>query len=152
MPRATIPGRRARLAPLVLPLVVVVAGALLVGSCGSSTHATKGLGPNPTSSDPGPNTSTFNPGPNPTTGGPVTLEGTLQLTPRCMTLQLPAGPLDLHFVQAYTKQGSTLYDDTGHVIAHDGDHIAVAGHPTAQKDACGTRFNVDTLVTVLPKS
>jgi len=129
-----------------------VALALLLGACGSSgsNAPTKGLGPNPTGANPGPNPSTYDPGPNPTTGGPVTVEGTLQLTPHCFTLVRPPGRLDLRFT-GYTNQGGALVDDTHTTVAQNGDLIAVSGHPARTKDACGTRFDVATLVTVIPK-
>ncbi len=129
---------------------IACCGAVALGGCGGSSHPPKSLGPNPTSSDPGPNTTTFDPGPNPTGNGPVTIEGTLQITPTCLSLQRAGGKLDLHF-SGYTKQGTTLIDDTKTAVAKNGDDIAVAGHPQTTKNACGTRFDVDNLVTVLPK-
>jgi hypothetical protein len=133
-------------------VAAVVVLACVLGACGSSSgnSPTKGLGPNPTGSNPGPNTSTYDPGPNSTSGGPVTVEGTLQLTPRCFTLQRPQGRLDLHFT-GYTKQAGALVDDTHTTVAHNGDQIAVSGHPARTKNACGTRFDVASLVTVIPK-
>jgi hypothetical protein len=133
-------------------MCAVVALALMLGACGSSnsTSPTKGLGPNPTGPNPGPNTSTYNPGPNPTTGGPVTVEGTLQLTPHCFTLVRPQGRLALHF-SGYTNRAGALVDDTHTTVAHSGDQIAVSGHPAPTKNACGSRFDVANLVTVIPR-
>src|SRR5581483_8728425 len=75
-------------------VALAVLVACMLGACGSShgsSSSTTG-GPNPSGPNPGPNTSTFNPGPNPTSNGPVTIEGTLQVTPQCLTLQRPQGP------------------------------------------------------------
>jgi hypothetical protein len=141
--------RCARRLCAVVALALVL--ALVLGACGSSSsNATKGLGPNPTGPNPGPNSTTFDPGPNPTTGGPVTVEGTVLLTPRCFTLQRPQGALDLHF-SGYTNQSGALVDDTHTTVAHTGDTIAVSGQPGHTKNACGTRFDVANLVTVIPK-
>jgi hypothetical protein len=131
----------------------VVVAVLLLGACGGGDDATKApeaLGPNSTAVDPGPNSTTFDPGPNNTSGGPNTLDGTLQVTARCLTLQRPQGPLDLRFTD-YKAKGDSLVDDAGTAIAHNGDHLAVAGHQRVDKGACGTRFDVESLVTVLPK-
>jgi hypothetical protein len=131
----------------------VLVALLVVGACGgdddSSTPAAKG--PNPTSSDPGPNPTSFDPGPNPTNNGPVTREGTLVITPGCLTLVNGTTRLDLRFPSDYAAKGTGLIDDTGSAIAHRGDHIAVAGHPASGTNTCGTRFNVESLVTVVPK-
>jgi hypothetical protein len=131
--------------------LVVCALVLVLGACGASKHDTTpgALGPNPTSSDPGPNSTAVDPGPNPTGGGPLTEDGTLQITARCLTLQRAKGPLDLRF-HGYSVKGKGLADDTGTVLAHDGDHIAVAGREEKAKGPCGTRFDVESLVTVLP--
>ncbi|MCU1430869.1 MAG: hypothetical protein JWL83_4869 [Actinomycetia bacterium] len=123
--------------------------ALALGACGSS-HPNKALGPNPTVSDPGPNSTLSDPGPNPTDNGPVTIEGTLTIKGKCLELQHAGGPLDLRF-NGYSAKGTTLIDDTKTAVAKSGDHIAVAGKASTQKSACGTRFDVDNLVTVLPR-
>jgi hypothetical protein len=136
-----------------LALIVVCTLAFVAAACGggsSDDTNPKPLGPNPTSTDPGPNPTNYDPGPNNTTNGPVTLDGTLQVTPQCLTLQRPQGPLDLHFTN-YKGQGTNLVDMSGHAIASNGDEIAVAGHVANAHNACGERFNVDSLVTVIPK-
>ena len=134
--------------------VCVAICVLSLGACGgdddSSGTSPDARGPNPTASDPGPNSTSVDPGPNPTTNGPVTLDGTLQITTNCLTLQRTEGPLDLRFAD-YQAKGQSLVDDAGTAIAHSGDHIAVAGHQAKDKGACGTRFDVESLVTVLPK-
>jgi hypothetical protein len=131
---------------------MLIVGLCVATGCSGDDDSNngQGLGPNPTSSDPGPNSTTFDPGPNPTTGGPQTLDGTLQVASRCLTLQRPQGPLDLRF-RGYEAKADTLIDDTGTAIAHNGDRIAVAGHEREAKGACGTRFDVESLVTVVPK-
>jgi hypothetical protein len=139
-----------RTPPLACSVAVFV---LVLGACGGGDSANKSphaLGPNPTASDPGPNSTVFDPGPNNTSNGPDTLDGTLQVTTRCLTLQRPQGPLDLRFTD-YKAKGQSLVDTAGTAIAHNGDHLAVAGHQRAAKGACGTRFDVESLVTVLPK-
>ena len=138
-----------RVALVAVLLVLLVAGA---AACGGDDDraAPAARGPNPTGHDPGPNPTTFDPGPNPTGGGPTTVDGTLRITAQCLTLQRPSGALDLRF-DGYARKGTGLADDTGTVLAHDGDRIAVAGHRRRAKDACGTRFDVDNLVTVLPR-
>ncbi|MDQ1521216.1 MAG: hypothetical protein QOI55_2289 [Actinomycetota bacterium] len=135
-----------------LPVLVFVVCVLVLGACGGGADSTAptARGPNPTSSDPGPNPTTFDPGPNPTGGGPVTESGTLQITAKCLTLQRAKGPLDLRF-HGYQVKSKGLADDTGTVLAHDGDHIAVAGHEGKAKGPCGTSFDVESLVTVLPQ-
>jgi len=133
-----------------LLVACVVAGMAVIGACGGDEDdGEEPLGPNSTSSDPGPNPTTDDPGPNPTDTGPVTLDGTLQITEQCLTLQRPQGPLDLRFTD-YEADGTNLVDDTGTAIAKTGDHIAVAGHQQDDQGACGTRFDVESLVTVLP--
>jgi hypothetical protein len=134
--------------------VVILVFAVALGACGGgggNDNNPKALGPNPTSSDPGPNPTTYDPGPNNTSNGPVTIEGTLQVTPTCLTLRRPQGPLDLRF-RDYKANGTTLVASAGGApIAHSGDTLAVAGHVADTKNGCGTRFDVDSLVTVLPK-
>jgi hypothetical protein len=123
--------------------------ALLAGACsGDDDDTPEPLGPNPTSSDPGPNSTDFDPGPNPTDDGPVTVSGTLQVTPECLTLQRPEGPLDLRF-EDYRAEGDGLADDTGTVVARSGDQVAVAGFQRDEGGACGTRFDVESFVTAL---
>lgn len=139
---------RARLA---LPVATVLCLTLALAACGGDDDsAGKGLGPNPTSSDPGPNPTGNDPGPNNTSNGPVTVDGTLQITARCLTLERSGGPLDLRF-DGYSVKQNALADDTGTVVAHNGDHIAVAGKQATEKGECGTRFDVANLVTVLPQ-
>jgi hypothetical protein len=134
---------------LLVALAVVLAFALTLAACGGDDDDAAQLGPNPTSSDPGPNPTTYDPGPNNTSEGPVTVDGTLQITARCLTLQRADGPLDLRF-DGYSLKDGALADDTGTVVAHNGDHIAVAGKQAKDKGECGTRFDVANLVTVLP--
>jgi hypothetical protein len=132
---------------------IVLVAALASGACGGGDDSTtpEAKGPNPTSSDPGPNPTSFDPGPNPTDNGPVTREGTLLITPGCLTLVVGKARLDLRFTSDYEAKGTGLVDDTGTAIAKAGDHIAVAGHPKSGKNTCGTRFDVESLVTVVPK-
>jgi hypothetical protein len=141
-----LPGR------LVFAGLCVMIGTSVLAGCGGDDGDDEPapLGPNPTSSDPGPNSTSFDPGPNPTDSGPVTLDGTLQVTDTCLTLQRPQGPLDLRFTD-YEAVGTNLVDDSGTAIAKNGDHIAVAGHQQDEQGACGTRFDVESLVTVLPR-
>ena len=133
-------------------VLALVFGLALFGACGDDDDgsAPDARGPNPTGPDPGPNPTADDPGPNPTAGGPVTVDGTLQITAKCLTMQQPQGSLDLRFDRWSTK-GKSLADDTGTVVAHDGDHIAVAGHERSATGDCGTRFDVENLVTVLPR-
>jgi hypothetical protein len=132
-------------------VAVALVAALASSACGGDDNGAtpKAKGPNPTSSDPGPNPTSFDPGPNPTANGPVTREGTLLITPGCLALVLSKAKLDLRFTD-YRAKGASLIDDTGTAIARAGDHIAVAGHPGGGTNKCGTRFNVESLVTVLP--
>jgi hypothetical protein len=132
------------------PLFAAVALAVVATACGGGNSTPKALGPNPTSSDPGPNSTSVDPGPNPTTNGPTTVEGTLGISGNCIVLQRAGGALDLHF-EGYTTRGTSLVDDTNTVVANRGDQIAVAGHSRGTKTACGTRFDVANLVTVVPK-
>jgi hypothetical protein len=134
-------------------VALALVAALALSACGGDDdRATpKAKGPNPTSSDPGPNPTSFDPGPNPTANGPVTLEGTLLITPGCLALVKGTSRLDLRFAD-YEAKGTSLIDDTGTAIAKAGDHIAVAGHRGSGTNTCGTRFDVESLVTVLPKS
>jgi hypothetical protein len=132
-------------------LLAVFVTLTVAGACGGDDDTTAtGLGPNSTLNDPGPNSTTFDPGPNSTDQGPQTIDGTLQISGNCLTLQRDDGPLDLRFV-GYEAKGESLADDTGTVIAHSGDTIAVAGHPGDGTGPCGKRFDVDSLVTVIPK-
>jgi hypothetical protein len=136
-----------------LLVVIALAGALVSSACGGDDDSAnpRAKGPNSTASDPGPNPTTFDPGPNPTGNGPVTREGTLLITPDCLTLVVGKTKLDLRFTSDYQAKGAGLVDDTGTAIAHAGDHIAVAGHPEAGTNTCGARFDVESLVTVIPK-
>ena len=130
----------------------LLVAAIALGACGGDDDSAdlKARGPNPTGADPGPNPTSSDPGPNPTGGGPITVDGTLQITARCVTLQRAKGSLDLH-LDGYSTKGKGLADDTGTVVAHDGDHIALAGHERTATGDCGRRFDVDNLVTVLPR-
>ncbi len=134
-------------------LAAAFVAALVLSACGGDDDVTtpEAKGPNPTSSDPGPNPTSFDPGPNPTDNGPVTREGTLLITPDCLTLVVGKSRLDLRFTSDYEAKGTGLIDDTGTAIAKSGDHIAVAGHPARGTNTCGTRFDVESLVTVFPK-
>jgi hypothetical protein len=136
-----------------LLVAIALVGALALSACGGDDDSAspEAKGPNPTASDPGPNPTTFDPGPNPTGNGPVTREGTLLITPNCLTLVVGKTRLDLRFTSDYEAKGAGLVDDTGTAIAHAGDHIAVAGHPASGANTCGTRFDVESLVTVIPK-
>jgi hypothetical protein len=136
-----------------LLVAVALVAALALSACGGDDDSAtpKAKGPNPTTSDPGPNPTSFDPGPNPTANGPVTREGTLLITPGCLALVQGKSRFDLRFTD-YEAKGTSLIDDTGTAIAKAGDHIAVAGHPATTTNKCGTRFNVESLVTVLPKS
>jgi hypothetical protein len=136
--------------PLRAVLASVVACALVLGACGGDDDdAPEPLGPNSTASDPGPNSTDFDPGPNSTGNGPRTIDGTLEISAACLTLQRDDGPLDLQF-QDYTAKGTELVDADGVAIAKHGDRIAVAGFEQDAQGACGKRFDVDSLVTVIP--
>jgi hypothetical protein len=133
-------------------LGALLAAVVVTGGCGGDDDSTavSGLGPNSTSFDPGPNSTSFDPGPNPTDEGPRTVDGTLQITGECLTLQRADGNLDLRF-DGYEANGDALADDTGTVIARNGDTILVAGHPADETGPCGRRFDVDSFVSVIAK-
>jgi hypothetical protein len=134
---------------LALLVVLVVVGAACGGDDDDSTSPTKGLGPNPTTFDPGPNSTTFDPGPNSTANGPPTIDGRLKITGECLTLTRPQGNLDLRFTDYQAKDGA-LVDDRGTPIARNNSHIAVTGFEGSGQNACGKRFDVQSLVTVFP--
>jgi hypothetical protein len=130
---------------------LVAVSLLAVGACGGDDDdAPEPRGPNPTSSDPGPNPTGSDPGPNPTDEGPVTIDGTLQVTAECVTLQRPDGPRDLR-LDGYEAKGDTLVGDDGNVAARSGQRIVVAGNETDETGPCGRRFDDAGLVTVLPE-
>ena len=133
-------------------LALVALLVLVAAACGGDDDdgagtTTKGLGPNPTSFDPGPNSTTFDPGPNSTANGPPTVDGRLKITVECLTLTRPQGNLALRFTD-YRAKGGALVDDQGTPIARDGSHIAVTGFERGGSNACGKRFDVQSLVTV----
>lgn len=113
-------------------------------------------GPNPTTFDPGPNPTTFDPGPNETSGGPQTVRGILVLdsATTCIAIDSDAGRLDLRFAQgdyAFGNDGApALVDGDGIAIAHSGDTVFVAGFNAGTPGDCGGRFDVGSLVSVLP--
>jgi len=113
-------------------------------------------GPNPTVTDPGPNPTQFDPGPNNTTGGPQTLRGILVLDPSngCISIDSDTGRLDLRFTQRDYSLGHdgapALVDVDNTAIARSGDTLFVAGYVAGASGTCGTRFDVESLVSVLP--
>ena len=113
-------------------------------------------GPNPTTFDPGPNPTTFDPGPNDTSGGPTTVRGLLLLdgATGCISIDSDTGRLDLRFTQGDYSLGDdgepALVDVDGVAIAHAGDTLFVAGFDAGAPGACGARFDVESLVSVLP--
>ncbi len=113
-------------------------------------------GPNPTTYDPGPNPTTDDPGPNDTSGGPETVQGILVLDPAtsCISIESDAGRLDLRFTQSDYSRGDdgapALLDTDGFAIAHPGDTLFVAGFDAGADGDCGSLFDVESLVSVLP--
>jgi len=113
-------------------------------------------GPNPTVTDPGPNPTQFDPGPNDTSGGPVTLRGILVLDPSngCISIDSDTGRSDLRFTRGDYSLGHdgapALVDVDNTAIAHSGDTLFVAGFGSGAPGTCGTRFDVESLVSVLP--
>lgn len=106
--------------------------------------------------DPGPHPTSFDPGPNDTSGGPRTVRGTLALdtATTCISIDSDAGRLDLRFTQGDYSLGNNgepaLVDAEGSPIAHAGDTLFVAGFDSGAPGDCGTRFDVESLVSVLP--